>query len=715
MRGPPHLADLLWPVDRLEGALAAAAAAAKMAGSEGGGPFGDLDRPATAEGADDVSGLDIDAVEVAWHELERSLPKLGPAVMRLSEPVAGYLVLLGRGGRRLVALTPEGRRQRIRTVRLAAALARAAAAAQAAGVESLLGRLELRPRRRRRARRALISAQLAAGPGLSAHVLSVAGDQSIARQLRAARPAPLVAVWLLAVGAWQAVALAGWYLLGRGVLAGGLARAWLVAWALLLATLVAAQGTELAAVAALGQQVTRCLRRRLFAAFVELAPDRLRGEGTGRLLGRVLAAEAVEGAALRAGPAALVAVAELAAAAAVLAQGAAAVAQPALLALAVAALPFLAAGHVRTYCGAAASRLGLTDRLVEAVAGHRTRLAQGSGDADSGEDAALAGHHALAARLGRWETCLRVVLPRAWLMAGLAALAPAAGGTAAMPGRLAASLGGVLLAQAGLRRLATALCDASGGVSAVAMVRPLLAGGEAGADEVVSEAGNGRASVVSSLTAAPRLLEARSLECRLAGARRPVLAGGSLEIRAGERLVLDGPSGAGKSTFAALLAGRRRVDAGLLLLWGLDLATLGLGSWRRRVVAVPQLHENHLFADTLAFNLLAGRGWPPAASDLAEAEALCRELGLGEMLDRLPAGLEQRIGEAGWQLSDGEASRVCLARALLQRPDLLVLDECLAALDPATRLRVLEVLRRRAGTLLLIEHGAARGGGARAE
>jgi len=75
------------------------------------------------------------------------------------------------------------------------------------------------------------------------------------------------------------------------------------------------------------------------------------------------------------------------------------------------------------------------------------------------------------------------------------------------------------------------------------------------------------------------------------------------------------------------------------------------------------------------------------------------------LLERLPAGLEERIGEAGRQLSEGEASRVCLARALLQAPDLLILDESLAALDPETRLRVLEVVGRRAGTLVLIAHG----------
>jgi ABC-type bacteriocin/lantibiotic exporter with double-glycine peptidase domain len=204
-----------------------------------------------------------------------------------------------------------------------------------------------------------------------------------------------------------------------------------------------------------------------------------------------------------------------------------------------------------------------------------------------------------------------------------------------------------------------------------------------------------------------RVVEARALHVRVDERPQPVLAGASLAIRGGDRIVLDGPSGAGKSTLAAVLAAQRRPDGGLLLLDGLDLPTLGVGAWRRRVVAVPQLHANHLFAETLAFNLLLGRGWPPAASDLADADTLCRELGLGGLLERLPAGLEQRVGEAGWRLSEGEASRVCLARALLQDPELLILDESLAALDPETRLRVVGVVGRRARSLVVVAHPEA--------
>ena len=93
---------------------------------------------------------------------------------------------------------------------------------------------------------------------------------------------------------------------------------------------------------------------------------------------------------------------------------------------------------------------------------------------------------------------------------------------------------------------------------------------------------------------------------------------------------------------------------------------VGAHGWRRRVVAAPPFHENRIFCETLAFNLLMGRAWPPSDDDLGEAEAVALELGLGELLNRMPAGLFQVVGEGGWQLSHGERSRVFMARALFQ-------------------------------------------------
>lgn len=146
----------------------------------------------------------------------------------------------------------------------------------------------------------------------------------------------------------------------------------------------------------------------------------------------------------------------------------------------------------------------------------------------------------------------------------------------------------------------------------------------------------------------------------------------------------------------ALLSGLRSPDTGLVLLDGLDGPTLGRGGWRRRVAAAPQFHENHVFTATLAYNVLMGRHWPPDDEDLDEARQVLRELGLGELLERMPSGISQMVGESGWRLSHGERSRVFVARALLQGADLLLFDESFGALDPRTlRARVLSAPSRR--------------------
>ncbi|HWO08079.1 MAG TPA: ATP-binding cassette domain-containing protein, partial [Polyangiaceae bacterium] len=90
--------------------------------------------------------------------------------------------------------------------------------------------------------------------------------------------------------------------------------------------------------------------------------------------------------------------------------------------------------------------------------------------------------------------------------------------------------------------------------------------------------------------------------------------------------------------------------------------------------------------------------------DLIEAEAVCREVGLGGLLERMPGGMHQVVGETGWQLSHGERSRLFLARALLQRADLVILDECFAALDPDNLERAVRAAVRRARALLVIAH-----------
>jgi ATP-binding cassette subfamily B protein len=211
-------------------------------------------------------------------------------------------------------------------------------------------------------------------------------------------------------------------------------------------------------------------------------------------------------------------------------------------------------------------------------------------------------------------------------------------------------------------------------------------------------------ATVESAAEREAVIEARDIVFRYPNQAEPVLQRCNLSITAGEKLLLEGPSGGGKSTLASLLTGVLRPESGLLLARGLDRQTLGARGWLRRVASAPQFHENHVLTGTFSFNLLMGKdGWV-TEKDYKDAETICRELGLGPLLEKMPAGMLQMVGESGWQLSHGERSRLYIARALLQGSDVLVFDESFAALDPENLRLALDCVINRASTVMVIAH-----------
>jgi ATP-binding cassette subfamily B protein len=447
------------------------------------------------------------------------------------------------------------------------------------------------------------------------------------------------------------------------------------------------------------------LKRRMLAGALRLESEEIRRQGAGQLLGQVLESQVVESLAISGGLVALASVVELALALLVLWAGAGGWLQVLPLLGMLGVTVWMAARYHRSRRAWTLERLAMTDDLVERMAGHRTRLVQEPRDRwHHGEDEALRRYLDRGTELDRRAIVLGTVLPSVWLVVGLVGLTDAfvAG---AQPSGLAVALGGVLLAYGALRRLTMGLTHVSGAWISWEQVRAIFAAAsrtDAGSPTVArARKGDGQGAAGGQ---ALSLVEASGLSFRYPGRPEPVLRELGLRITPGQRLLLEGPSGGGKSTLGAMIAGLRVPDSGLLLVDGLDRRTLGLSGWRERVVAAPQFHENHVLTGTFSFNLLMGRGWPAGGEDLNEAEAICRELALGPLLDRMPAGLHQMVGETGWQLSHGERSRLFIARALLQRAELIVLDESFAALDPDTLRAAMGCVLKRARTLLVIAH-----------
>jgi len=173
----------------------------------------------------------------------------------------------------------------------------------------------------------------------------------------------------------------------------------------------------------------------------------------------------------------------------------------------------------------------------------------------------------------------------------------------------------------------------------------------------------------------------------------------SITIPAGKITAIVGPSGAGKSTLADLAMGLLVSDSGRLLLDDEELSPALIHAWRANIGYVAQ--DTVLFCDTIRANLQWAK---PDATDLEMRDAL--SIAAADFVQDLPEGLETVVGERGSRFSQGERQRLALARAMLRKPSMLILDEATNNLDSENEHRVMESVAglRNKLTILMVAH-----------
>jgi subfamily B ATP-binding cassette protein MsbA len=167
----------------------------------------------------------------------------------------------------------------------------------------------------------------------------------------------------------------------------------------------------------------------------------------------------------------------------------------------------------------------------------------------------------------------------------------------------------------------------------------------------------------------------------------PVLKNVSFRINAGERVSLVGRSGVGKSTVVNLLARFYDPQAGKILIDGLDITSLSLGSLRQNIGIV--LQDPYFFSGTVRDSILYGR---PFATD-ADMKEAAKDANAHEFILSLPQGYDTQIGERGIRLSGGQKQRIAIARTFLRNPRILILDEAMSSLDLESELLIQESLK----------------------
>ncbi|HIH89085.1 TPA: ABC transporter ATP-binding protein [Candidatus Bathyarchaeota archaeon] len=181
---------------------------------------------------------------------------------------------------------------------------------------------------------------------------------------------------------------------------------------------------------------------------------------------------------------------------------------------------------------------------------------------------------------------------------------------------------------------------------------------------------------------------------------QPVLKGINIRTRPGERLAIFGPTGSGKSSIINLVGRFYDPDSGTVTIDGVDLRKVKLKALRRKVGIV--LQEPYLFQGTLRYNLKFGR---PDASE-EEMIRVAKLVGIHDPIMRLPQGYDEEVRERGSNLSYGQRQLVCLARALISDPKILILDEATSSVDPYTEQLIQNALKAEMEhrTILIVTH-----------
>ncbi|MDB5729226.1 MAG: peptidase transporter, partial [Noviherbaspirillum sp.] len=185
----------------------------------------------------------------------------------------------------------------------------------------------------------------------------------------------------------------------------------------------------------------------------------------------------------------------------------------------------------------------------------------------------------------------------------------------------------------------------------------------------------------------------------------PVYENLSLTIQPGQSIAIMGSSGCGKSTLAKLLQGFYQPTAGRILIDGIDIRYLSANELRSHFGVVPQ--ETTLFSGTIYDNLQMAN--PDATFE--QITAACKMAKIHSVIEALPQGYQSEIGERGAGLSGGQKQRIAIARALLKRPNVLIFDEAVSALDRPTAEQLAHTMNALKGkaTMLFITHGLPKG------
>lgn len=648
-----------------------------------------------AEQCDKID-LESQRVAIPLGELEDKTAQLGPSIIKLAdEQTPGYLLVLKSTRKGLIVLTPDGEKTSMTTTQLLDAVLNWLKNKSRGGIDKVLNRFEqsadgLTPGQYRK----LFISLMSSFEINQIWTLSIKDKPQIYTQLVAKGLYKYLGAFVFGLIAIQVFFISSWFVLGSNILSGRPGTDWLGIWLILLAGFVVSRLYTRKKQAELSLMISTQVKRRMLMGMTRMPLEAAKSDGPCNLLTRCYESGQFESASVGLVLNSLNTIVTLVIAFITLIL----LNLWGLMAASILIGVILAAVMWRLYLIEVQwtdGRLKLTHSLAELMIGQRTRRIQESANLrHKQEDRKLKNYIGLQKKRDSLQVIYGLI-PSAWNVLGIGVLLLGFA-TAANMLYLPAAAGIWLMISGAINQLSTIYLQVIRVMVAWTTISPLLS----------HRANTGQKDklAIPDSDDQQRLLELRDVAYSYPDRNISVLDGCTLQLGSQDKLILEGRSGSGKSTLISLLTGIRNATRGSILLAGMEQNMVSRQHWRQKVVMVPQYHENFLFTETLAFNLLLGTQWPAEPEQLDQARQICHELGLTELLNKMPAELMQVVGEMGWSLSHGEKSRVYVARAILQQPDLLILDESLASLDPVNANRVLECVEKHCKAVIIVAH-----------
>lgn len=642
-------------------------------------------------------GIEALSISTDFGELRNALKNLCPGMIRIESGVTrGYLLVVQSRSGKLRLLSPEGMSEWHDINEIVMLLSQDRGLVADASSLQVLSDLELKGRRLKKATELLIQQQFAQ---CSIEGLWMLRPHTLAGLKAAMRHEKLVRYVLGFVAAHlagRAALIGGVGLLGYGIAQSLWTPGLVLVWLLAMFSWWVFHALDQLCQTHLEVRLGLLLRRHMQSEALRLSPESQAAKGPTKFLGQALEADGLQHNALPGAFAALNSLIDI-----LLGLGIALFIQQWLLGVfllfCLALNGYFSMRYAQSYRHWAGQRKRLSELTIEHMQGNRTRLLQSSSsDWHKLEARCLHAYWIASVQMDKLSLRLQALVPGLWLIGSCGILCVAIFMSLLSMVQLVALLGVVLLVWQAWQVFSDSVQQLAKSWHSWNEVKDLL-------DQSSATIVQAHSLTTIPENNLPSTLSANQITYGYASAQATLQAV-NVHLQQGQQYLLQGESGSGKSTLLALLSGQANPRQGWILLNDRDLSSLGHRYWRHKICWVPQYHDNYLFSAPLLFNLLLGRSWPPAQDDIENAFLVCEKLGLSGLLNKMPAGIMQSVGEMGWQLSQGERSRVFLARALLQKPDFLLLDECLGALDSATSLQILSCLKEESSATLLCMH-----------